>query len=310
MESKRKNKYKNHPLNTILPKMLHHPSIFTIIELSLAEDLSENADFSQLASKPAAGDVTSMATLEPASLLYGRITAKAEGILAGLPIFQAVFKLVDPNISFTPYFLDGQMVQPGNIIADIDGPGISLLAGERTALNFLGRMSGVATLTRKFVDAVYGTNAVILDTRKTSPGLRHIDKYAVKQGGGENHRSGLYDMVLIKDNHIDGAGSIQTAVQRVRDLYGYRYLVEVEVKNLDELKVALSLPIDRIMLDNMDLVMMEQAVRFADRKISLEASGNVNLASVRKIAETGVDFISIGALTHSAPVLDISMRLR
>ena len=300
----------NHPLKTILPSSLQHPAVISILEHSLAEDLTENADLSQHGFEPAAGDITSTATLEPTSTLRGRITAKTEGIIAGLPVFQAVFYIVDPQITFTPYYLDGQLVKPGSIIADIDGPGISLLAGERTALNFLGRMSGIATLTRKFVDAVRGTNAVILDTRKTAPGLRHIDKYAVRQGGGENHRSGLFDMVLIKDNHIDGAGSIQAAVQRVRDRYGNRYLVEVEVKNLDELRIALSLPIDRIMLDNMDSDTMKQAVVLSSGKIPLEASGNVNLTSVRQIAETGVDYISVGALTHSAPVLDISMRLR
>jgi len=184
-----------------------------------------------------------------------------------------------------------------------------LLAAERPALNFLGRMSGIATLTRKFVDRLVGTGSAMLDTRKTAPGLRHLDKYAVRMGGGKNHRAGLYDMVLIKDNHIDGAGGIEAAVRRVRELYGKDCLVEVEVKDLAELQTALQLPVDRIMLDNMSLDIMRQAVEMTAGRVGLEASGNVTLATVRAIAGTGVDFISSGALTHSAPVLDISMRL-
>jgi nicotinate-nucleotide pyrophosphorylase (carboxylating) len=184
-----------------------------------------------------------------------------------------------------------------------------MLAGERTALNFLGRMSGVATLTRKYVDAVAGTGAVILDTRKTAPGARLLDKYAVRMGGGQNHRLGLYDMVLIKDNHIDGAGSISAAVERVRSQWGHKYPIEVEVKDMDELEEALSLEPTRIMLDNMSQEMMRQAVEKAAGRVPLEASGNVSLETVRAIAETGVDYISVGALTHSAPVFDVSMRI-
>lgn len=295
---------------TFLPAALQHPAVHRLLLLALAEDLNEAADPDLLGSDPAQGDITSQATLPSSSWLEGRITAKAEGVIAGLPVAQAVFQLVDTGITFQPHVADGQHVFPGTLLAEVNGPGRSLLAGERPALNFLGRMSGIATLTHKFVQAVAGTKAVILDTRKTAPGLRHLDKYAVLMGGGQNHRAGLYDMVLIKDNHIDGADGIRPAVEGVRQRYGNRYLVEVEVKDLDELRTALALPVDRIMLDNMDLETMRQAVELAAGRIPLEASGNVTLATVRSIAETGVDFISSGALTHSAPVLDISMRLR
>jgi nicotinate-nucleotide pyrophosphorylase (carboxylating) len=200
-------------------------------------------------------------------------------------------------------------VEKGQILAEIQGRGQSLLVGERTALNFLCRMSGIATLTRRFVEALRGTKAVILDTRKTAPGWRLLDKYSVRCGGGQNHRTGLYDMLLIKDNHISGAGGITPAVLRARDLYEKRFLIEVEVKNLIELDEALKLGVDRIMLDNMDLETMRNAVQMVKGRIPLEASGNVSLANVRQIAETGVDFISSGALTHSAPTLDISMKI-
>jgi nicotinate-nucleotide pyrophosphorylase (carboxylating) len=204
---------------------------------------------------------------------------------------------------------DGSLVEKSQIIAVVQGSGSSLLAGERTALNFLGRMSGIATLTRRFVEAVRGTKAVILDTRKTAPGSRLLDKYAVRMGGGQNHRAGLFDMLLIKDNHVTAAGGITPAVQRARQMYEKQYLIEVEVKNLTELNEALGLNVDRIMLDNMDLATMQNAVHMANGRIPLEASGNVSLANVRQIAETGVDFISSGALTHSAPSLDISMKI-
>jgi nicotinate-nucleotide pyrophosphorylase (carboxylating) len=296
--------------NSLLPIPLQHPAVHRLLLLALAEDLNESADPDLLFPDPSQGDITSQATLPPASTLEGRITAKAEGVIAGLPLAQDVFYLVDPSITFQPSVQDGAHVQPGTLLAEVSGPGASLLTAERTALNFLGRMSGIATLTHKFVQAVAGTKAVILDTRKTVPGLRHIDKYAVRMGGGQNHRAGLYDMVLIKDNHIDGADGIRPAVEGVRSRYGSRYLVEVEVKDLAELRTALALPVDRIMLDNMDLDTMRQAVELAAGRVPLEASGNVTLATVRSIAETGVDFISSGALTHSAPVLDISMRLR
>jgi nicotinate-nucleotide pyrophosphorylase (carboxylating) len=284
--------------------------VLALIQLGLAEDLSTQADLSALGPSPAEADITSRAILPAESRLNGRISTKAEGVVAGLPVVAAVFQLVDPELQFIPNLKDGEKVITGQLLAEVSGRGRSLLAGERTALNFLGRLSGIASLTRKFVDAIAGTHAVILDTRKTAPGSRHLDKYAVRMGGGENHRAGLYDMVLIKDNHIDGAGDITTAVRRVRDAYGDRYKIEVEVKDLKELEQGLSLRVDRIMLDNMDLETMRIAVKMVKGRVPLEASGNVSLTTVRQIAETGVDYISSGALTHSAPVLDISMRLR
>jgi nicotinate-nucleotide pyrophosphorylase (carboxylating) len=190
-------------------------------------------------------------------------------------------------------------------VAVVTGPARSLLTAERTALNFLGRMSGIATLTRQFVQAVAGTEAIILDTRKTAPGLRMLDKLAVRRGGGQNHRSGLYDMILIKDNHVDFAGSIPDAVHLARIGAG-RLQLEVEARTLEHVREALDLGVERIMLDNMPPEMMAEAVRLSGGKAQLEASGNVSLENVRRIAETGVDFISVGALTHSAKVLDLS----
>lgn len=297
------------PIYNLLPPELRHPAVRSALQVTLAEDLSPEADWPALEADPARGDVTSQATLPPGLSLRARLTAKAAGVVAGLPVAQAVFRLVDPGITFSAHCAEGQRVAPGTLLAEASGPGRGLLAAERSALNFLGRMSGIASLTRQFVDAIQGTRAVLLDTRKTAPGLRHLDKYAVRMGGGQNHRLGLYDMALVKDNHIDGAGGVRPAVERVRQQYGERFPIEVEVKNLEELQVALSLPVQRIMLDNMSLEMMRQAVALTAGRIPLEASGNVSLSTVRAIAETGVDYISCGALTHSAPVLDISMTL-
>jgi len=243
----------------------------------------------------------------PADLvLHGRICAKAPGVVAGLPVAEAVFSRVDGSLRFMPRVEDGDTVAPGDVVAEVEGPARGMLAAERIALNFLQRLSGIATLTRAFVDAVAGTQATILDTRKTHPGYRVLEKYAVRMGGGQNHRTGLYDMILIKDNHIEAAGSITAAVERACAAYP-DLLVEVEVKNLDELHEALPLDVDRIMLDNMDLDQMRTAVQIAAGRVPLEASGNVNLERVAAIAATGVDYISVGALTHSAPALDLSM---
>ncbi|OGO66448.1 MAG: nicotinate-nucleotide diphosphorylase (carboxylating) [Chloroflexi bacterium RBG_19FT_COMBO_50_10] len=280
-----------------------------MLQLALAEDLSDTADLSALEGNLLDGDITSRATISEESCLMGYIRAKATGVVAGLPLAGAVFSLLDPGVFVNFLLKDGDGVQPGTMLAEVSASGQALLAGERTGLNLLGRMSGIATLTRQFVEAVAGTQAIILDTRKTAPGLRYLDKYSVRCGGGQNHRIGLFDMILIKDNHISGAGGITPAVTRAREMYGGRYTIEVEVKDLTELDEALSLKVDRIMLDNMDLETMRIAVQVARRRIPLEASGNVSLNSVRQIAETGVDFISSGALTHSAPTLDISMKI-
>jgi len=306
-----KREYRVYPTNLYerLPEALRHPAVLLLIEFGLAEDLAPDADLVSIGSLISERDITSAATLEFDSHLQGQISAKAEGVIAGLPVAGAVFAQVDTQVVFTTHVKDGQRVKPNDVLAQVSGPGRALLAGERLALNFLGRMSGVATLTCKYMDAVAGTQAVILDTRKTAPGWRVLDKYAVRAGGGQNHRQGLYDMVLIKDNHIDGAGGITKAVERVRQHHGDKYPIEVEVKNLIELEEALSLRPDRVMLDNMSLETMRRAVEITAGQVPLEASGNVSLETVRAIAETGVDFISVGALTHSAPVFDVSMRL-
>jgi len=213
---------------------------------------------------------------------------------------------LDQRIYFLSRVEDGTKVERGTVLADLDGPARSLLTGERIALNFLGRMSGIATLTRKFVDAVSTTRAVILDTRKTAPGLRLTDKLAVRLGGGQNHRTGLFDMVLIKDNHIDFAGSITAAVERVR-ASGTKLEIEVETRTLDHVREALSLGVERILLDNMSIDTMREAVAICDGRAKLEASGNVTLDNVLEVAGTGVDYISVGALTHSPKVFDVSL---
>lgn len=291
-----------------LPKDLQHPIVESLLDLSIAEDLNRTGTVGN-GDNPCTGDLTSMATLSPKTYLTGRIFAKAAGVIAGLPVAEAVFIRIDPEIEFHTIVSDGERVTPGQDLAKVKGFGVGLLAAERTALNFLGRLSGIASLTRKYVDAVDGSGAIILDTRKTAPGYRILDKYAVKMGGGQNHRMGLYDMVLIKNNHIDGAGGIQAAMDKVRQLYGHKYPVEIEVRTLKELESALVFMPTRILLDNMDLETMRKAVEISNGRVPLEASGNVNLKTVRDIAETGVDFISSGALTHSAPTLDISMHL-
>lgn len=233
--------------------------------------------------------------------------AKQEGIVAGLAVVATVFRLVDAACQVSFAVSDGDRVRQGQRFGTVAGPTRALLGGERTALNFLQRMSGIATMTRRYVDAVRGTRAVILDTRKTAPGLRLLDKWAVRAGGGQNHRLGLYDMVLIKDNHIQAAGSITKAVQAVQAKNHLGLLVEVEVTSLQQLEEVLSLKVDRIMLDNMSLDEMRRAVAITAGRVPLEASGGVSLESVADIAATGVDYISVGALTHSVQALDISL---
>ncbi len=276
--------------------MVESEQIISILQRALEEDIG-------------AGDVTTDSILSPDLLLAGQLLAREAGIVAGLGIAQLVFQLLDERIAFTSHVTDGDLVVTGQTLASVIGPGAGILSGERVALNFLQRMSGIATLTRQFVEAVKGSKAVILDTRKTAPGLRILDKMAVKLGGGENHRFGLYDMVLIKDNHVAAAGGITEAVNRVRARTGKRLAIEVEVKSMTEFEEALSLRPDRIMLDNMGLQDMARAVALAAGQVELEASGNVTLQNVADIAATGVDFISVGALTHSARALDISLEI-
>lgn len=274
------------------------PEILQIIRRALDEDIGP-------------GDVTSQWTLPAELELEGKLLAKADGVVAGLTVAAAVFHLVDERVRFISLCQDGQRARAGDVLAVVQGPARAVLGAERTALNFLQRMSGIATAARRYVDAVAGTGAVILDTRKTAPGLRVLDKWAVRLGGGQNHRFGLFDMVLIKDNHIAAAGGITQAVARVRAHNQAGLPVEVEVKSLTELEEALAIqpPLDRIMLDNMDLETMRRAVEMTAGRVPLEASGGVSLERVRAIAETGVDYISVGALTHSVTALDISLEV-
>ncbi len=272
-----------------------------IVLAALAEDIGD-------------GDVTTENTIPEDARLTGRFLAKESGVVAGIHVVWRTFALLDPRVELLVLIGDGQCVERGQVIAQVSGPGRAILTGERVALNFLQRMSGIATVTQAYVDAVAGTHAVILDTRKTVPGLRLLDKWAVRLGGGENHRIGLHDMALIKDNHIAAVGSITEAVDRVRaglraEGNGRNRMIEVEVTDLDQLAEALEAGVDRILLDNMPLDMMREAVRMADARVPLEASGGISMERVREVAETGVDFISIGALTHSVKALDISLDL-
>jgi len=268
-----------------------------IIQNALAEDLGD-------------GDVTTTCIISPDTTLTGQFIAKADGIIAGLAVAQMTLALLDKRVTFTSYCNDGDYTNSKTVIATVSGSGQALLSGERVALNLLQRMSGIATMTRQFVDTVADTQTTILDTRKTAPGLRLLDKWAVELGGGQNHRFGLYDMVMIKDNHIAAAGSITEAVNRVRAGDKRHRPIEVEVKNLNELRETLELAVDRILLDNMSLDEMRQAVAISDHRTPLEASGNVNLENVADIAATGVEFISVGALTHSVRAMDISLQLQ
>lgn len=252
------------------------------------------------------GDVTTNTIVPADASLRGRIVAKQDGVVAGLEIAKQVMLALSPQVDFVAEVQEGERVTPGKVLANLDGSARALLTGERTALNFLGRMSGIATLTRQFVDAVAVTNAVIIDTRKTAPGLRITDKLAVRLGGGQNHRTGLFDMILIKDNHIDFAGSITAAVQRAR-ASGTTLEIEVETRTLDNVREALALGVERILLDNMSPQTMREAVAICEGRAKLEASGNVTLDNVLEVARTGVDYISVGALTHSPKVFDVSL---
>lgn len=267
-----------------------------IVTLALAEDLG-------------AGDVTSEATVPAEALCDAVILAKAPGVVAGLDVIDAVFRAVDPEVRVTHVARDGATIDPPLELATLSGPARAVLTGERTALNLLGRLCGVATLTRSYVDAVAGTGARILDTRKTLPGLRALEKYAVACGGGVNHRMGLYDAILIKDNHVRIAGGVGPAIAHARAAHPELELT-VEVETLDQLDDALAAGADRIMLDNMDLDTLRTAARRIDGRAEVEASGGITLSTVRDVALTGVDVISIGAITHSAPWLDVSLEIQ
>jgi nicotinate-nucleotide pyrophosphorylase (carboxylating) len=302
------------PLLSLIGRGELSPEIIACVRRALEEDIGP-------------GDATTNSIFAPDAQMSGRIIAKQAGIVAGLDVAHAAFTLTStPSpyegegqggeggfVTFTALVPEGTRVENRQVLAQVSGPARALLTAERTALNLLGRMSGIATLTRQFVDAVAGTRAVILDTRKTAPGLRAVDKLAVRRGGGQNHRIGLYDMILIKDNHIDHAGGIAQAVQRVRAA-NTGLEIEVEARTLEDVQTALDLGVERILLDNMTPDIMRQAVGLnvehakgnERKRARLEASGNVTLDNVRQVAETGVNYISIGALTHSAKVFDVS----
>jgi nicotinate-nucleotide pyrophosphorylase (carboxylating) len=270
----------------------------SLIVHALAEDLQDR------------GDITTQALFEPQAQVRAELIVKQEGVLCGLEIAEQVFMNVNRHSAVEFHFCDADRVRPGDVIGHLAGQAAALITAERTALNFLGRLSGIATLTRQFVDLIAGAGAQILDTRKTTPGWRRLEKYAVVCGGGVNHRMGLYDLFLVKDNHIAAAGSISRAVQGCRhymEQHSFHAPIEVETKNIAEVEEALQLGVDRIMLDNMSVELMARCVERVHHQIPLEASGRISLDNVRAVAETGVDFISIGALTHSARVLDISM---
>lgn len=267
-----------------------------LIQKALAEDIG-------------AGDVTTGAALLGNETGLARATAKEGMIVAGIDLFGEVFRALDPNLAYTARKRDGEEAKKGELLAEVAGSLASILTAERVALNLLQRMSGIATLTRRYVDAVHGSGTKILDTRKTAPGLRILDKYAVRAGGGFNHRFALYDGVLIKDNHIEAAGGIGPAVARVRGRISHTLRIEVEVKNMAELEEALTADADAVLLDNMGTPEMGAAVRRVAGKIPVEASGNMTLDRVREVASTGVDLISVGALTHSAAAADISLNV-
>jgi nicotinate-nucleotide pyrophosphorylase (carboxylating) len=266
-----------------------------IVELALAEDVGE-------------GDVTTLATVDADALGTGELFVREPGVVCGLQVAEAVFRTLDPDVRFEPLVEEGETVDCPTAVALVSGPLRAILTGERTALNFLGRLSGVATLTRRYVDAVDGTGVVILDTRKTTPGLRALEKHAVACGGGRNHRLGLDDGVLVKDNHLRAAGSVGEAVARVRATT--ELPVEVECETLAQVAEALAAGVEAILLDNMSREELRAAARLVAGRARVEASGGVTLETVREIAETGVDEISVGALTHSAPSLDVSLELR
>jgi len=269
------------------------PEILSSVEHALAEDIRT-------------GDVTTNSIIPAQATLEGQIISKQSGIVAGLFIAQAAFQMLDKRVSLTSRVNDGERIEADRVLAEVKGTARAILSAERTALNFLGRTSGIATLTRQFVEEVRHTKTKILDTRKTAPNLRACDRLAVRLGGGENHRMGLYEMILIKDNHIDFAGSITEAVSRARK-HRKGLEIEVEARSLKDVEECLDLGVTWIMLDNMSHEETRQAVMLNNGRAKLETSGNVTLANVRQIADTGVDYISVGALTHSFRNFDVSL---
>lgn len=281
---------------TVLDHTLDAADVARVVQVCLAEDLGSN------------GDVTTAATVPAGTRMRARFTARAGGVVAGLPVVAAVLEAVG-DASLVPLVADGDAVIPGQALAEVEGRAASVLAAERTALNLASHLSGIATVTRQWVDAVEGTGARIRDTRKTTPGLRLLDKYAVRCGGGTNHRVGLYDAVLIKDNHLTAAGGIRAALAAAR-VGAPGMAIQIEVDTVEQLTEALAAGASEILLDNMDLATLHAAVRTArasGRPVVLEASGGLTLERARALAMTGVDYLAVGALTHSAPSLDIGL---
>ena len=277
------------------PAPLPAPLVAAAIAAALAEDLG------------LAGDITTNATIPADATATALLATRRDGVVSGLQLAEAAFRALDPNISFKVSLHDGARAAARDVIATITGNARAILTAERVALNYMGRMSGIATLTRQYVDAIAGTRANIADTRKTTPGLRAFEKYAVRCGGGQNHRTGLFDAVLIKDNHIVAAGGIERAIEAARTTAGHMVKIEVEVDTLAQLDQLLKHKVDAVLLDNMTPAQLKGAVARVAGRCLTEASGGVTLASVRAIAESGVDMISVGALTHSAPVLDLGL---
>jgi nicotinate-nucleotide pyrophosphorylase (carboxylating) len=254
------------------------------------------------------GDITSQAIVGEQDVSRAAVVSKQDGIVCGTEVVRYVYEIIDIGVKVTPLIADGDSVSPGDRVLLVEGNTISVLSGERIALNFLQRMTGIATSTAETVSLLRNTNIALLDTRKTVPGLRKLDKYAVRTGGGTNHREALFDMILIKDNHIKAAGSITRAVRMVRDRYGARYTVEVEAATLDEVDEAATSGVDIIMLDNMDISMMKTAITMVNKRVKIEVSGNVDENNIKEIATLDIDYISMGSLTHSVKAFDFSMK--
>lgn len=280
---------------TTAPPRLDPRSVERVVAQALAEDVGT-------------GDLTTNALFAPEARCRARLLVREQGVVCGLGVAEAVLRSLDPDVRFQLLATDGQVLPGPSAVATIEGTARAVLTGERTALNLLARLSGVATLARAYVDAVVGTGAVILDTRKTMAGLRALEKYATRVGGARNHRLGLYDGVLVKDNHLKVAGGITAAVAALREA-AVGHPIEVEVETLHDVRQALTAGADVLLLDNMTTTLMARAVALVDGRAKLEASGGVTLARVRAVADTGVDFISVGALTHSARSLDVSLEV-
>jgi nicotinate-nucleotide pyrophosphorylase (carboxylating) len=287
---------------TTAASLLHPQAFLSPLAIDEAVQRALNEDLGR------AGDITSIATIPEATQAHAILIARQAGVIAGLPLAVAVFQKLSPDINIQAHFRDGGAVATGVHVLTISGPARAVLAGERTALNFVGRLSGIATLTSDYVRHTAGTKLRICCTRKTTPGLRALEKYAVRCGGGFNHRFGLDDAILIKDNHVAVAGGVRPVLQRARASVGHLVKIEIEVDTLAQLREVLDTGLaDVVLLDNMDIVTLTEAVKLANGRVVLEASGGVTLQSIAKIARTGVDYVSSGALTHSAPNFDVAL---